>query len=227
MVAPVAAAAAATGLRMAASAGWRAALARAAGLGLEGVGPGILRAQARNTARVAATEQAAAFAAKSPWRQAWDMARPNLGDVAFNAIPSALYGASLLTQGASPLEAGGTAVTDLGLQMGFDALAGTGGARLAAATAPEGMSPAALQGRMGKWGTFGKLASMATMLLPNPVAESFYNRKQQEALGGGNDLIQQELQRREGTTGMETLDGSNEQIQRQYLAMLASGGVEA
>lgn len=119
--------------------------------------------------------------------KAFKLGGPKWSDVAFNALPSVMYGGSLMMQGANPLEAGGTALSDLGIQMVADTALGTLGSRLAMATAPQRFKDMAMRGSSGplnkrasKWGNVAKMGSMATMFMPNPVANSFYERMQQQ-----------------------------------------------
>jgi hypothetical protein len=113
-------------------------------------------------------------------KAAWGAGRPQWTDVAMNAFPSLLYGGTLLAQGANPMEAGGTALTDLGGQMVLDAGFGTAGAALGAVTAPANIHTRRLNKRMHGWGNTAKMGSMISMMVPNPVAESFYKRKSEE-----------------------------------------------
>jgi hypothetical protein len=122
--------------------------------------------------------------------KAMKLGAPGWTDVAMNAFPSLLYGGSLMMQGANPLEAVGTAASDLGFQMAADTLFGTAGARLGMKFAPQYIKDRAMKGlpksdkrinaMASKWGNVGKMGSMATMFLPNPVANSFYDRMQEE-----------------------------------------------
>jgi hypothetical protein len=116
---------------------------------------------------------------------------PTWTDAAMNAVPSAIWGASLLSQGANAGEAAGAAALDLGLQMGLDTVFGTVGARIGQKMAPQsvkdrvmaGKGDLALRRHMGRVAGPAKMLSMATMLMPNPVANSFYDRLQREQQG--------------------------------------------
>jgi hypothetical protein len=124
--------------------------------------------------------------------KAFQLGGPKWSDVAMNALPSVMYGGSLMMQGANPMEAGGTALSDLGLQMVADTALGTLGSRLGMATASRAMKDRMIatggdptrnrkfMQRANQWGNVAKMGSMATMFMPNPVANSFYERMKQQ-----------------------------------------------
>jgi hypothetical protein len=122
--------------------------------------------------------------------KAFKLGAPNMGDVAMNAFPALLYGGSMMAQGANPMEALGVAGVDMGYQMAADVLLGTAGARLGMKFAPQKYKDLAQTGgkyssrQLDKaarnWAGPAKMGSMATMFLPNPVANSFYDRVRQE-----------------------------------------------
>jgi hypothetical protein len=130
--------------------------------------------------------------------RAWEAGRPRMADVAMNGFASGLYGLSMLQQGANPLEAGGTALTDLGLQMGLDAGFGTAGAGISRRLAPRGMPKAELMERMANHASMAKMGSMVSTMIPNPVAESFYQRKTKEQQGYEQQLLTQSAPVRPG-----------------------------
>ncbi len=160
--------------------------------------------------------------------RAWEMGRPGLGDVAMNAFPAALYGATMLQQGANPMEAGGTALTDLGLQMGLDAGFGTAGAGISRRLAPRGMPKAELTNRMANHANMAKMGSMVSMMIPNPVAESFYRRKANEqqmlpqgslpgsAAADGAQVMEDRIQ----TLAMQSGLDPNDPMNRLYLSQM-------
>jgi hypothetical protein len=169
--------------------------------------------------------------------KAWNVGKPTWTDVAINAFPSLLYGGTMLTQGANPGEAAGTAVTDLGMQMVADAALGTVGARLGMKFAPQRYkdlvqrggkySSRVLDKHAAKWGQMAKMGSMATMLVPNPVANSFYERMQQQQLGPagvGGTAAAPALSQEEDAYASQLMAGLDPE-QQQYAAALLGGGV--
>jgi hypothetical protein len=130
-------------------------------------------------ARVAG--QGLARGLKELWPMAVKVGLPNLRDVGINAIPSLLYGGSMMTQGASPLEAVGTAGFDLGAQTILDTGFGVGGA-LAGGRFSKALQNRRLTRDMEGAANLGKMGSMVTMVLPNPVANAAYKRMENEAL---------------------------------------------
>lgn len=172
--------------------------------------------------------------------KAWNIGKPTWTDVALNAFPSLLYGGTMLAQGATPGEAAGTAVTDLGMQMVADAALGTIGARLGMKFAPQKYKDLAQKGgrysarqldkTAAKWGNIAKMGSMATMLVANPVASSSYDRmqrQQQQQLGpaGVGGLTEAPALSPEEDAYTRQLIAGLDPEQQQYAAALLGGGV--
>jgi len=172
--------------------------------------------------------------------KAWNIGKPTWTDVAINAFPSLLYGGTMLSQGANPGEAAGTAFTDLGMQMVADTALGAAGARLGLRFAPQKWKDLAQKGgryssrqldkSAAKWSNMAKMGSMATMLLPNPVANSFYERMQRQQLGpagasvDASALAAPAFSPEEGAYVSQLMAGLDPE-QQQYAAALLGGGV--